>query len=69
MTMDGFVPVSKEDFEKLDIDSKLNILYDYIVAIGEEMGSFRKEKRWYKTLSFVAGFVGGFVASLTRRLL
>jgi len=77
--VNGFTPVKKEDFESLkDVSIKLNILYDYVVDLGtqikrtnEEISRVKegilKQNKWYKAISLMAGFVGGFVAGLTKR--
>ena len=73
--MDGFQVVSKKDFEAIeDTNTKLNILYGYIIDLGDnlkntnlEMEKLKKQTKWHKATSAVAGFIGGFFAGLTKR--
>ena len=75
--MDGFQVVSKEDFEAIeDTNAKLNILYGYIVDLGISLKStnlevdrIKRQAKWYKTISAMAGFVGGLIGGLARRIL
>ena len=67
--MGSFKPISREDFEAIeDINTKLNILYGYTIDLGKKLDAVTSQSKWYKTISFVAGIIGGFVAGLTRYL-
>ena len=74
--MDGFQVVSKEDFEAIeDTNAKLNILYGYIVDLGlslkktnAEVDSIKRQAKWYKAISAMAGFVGGLVGGFAKTI-
>lgn len=52
--MDG---ISRETFEQMDTDSKLNVLFDYLVPLNEKVENLnQKAVRW--------GAIGGIFATL-----
>ncbi|MDD4390202.1 MAG: hypothetical protein PHW03_05300 [Eubacteriales bacterium] len=51
--------ISKETFEKMDADSKLNVLFDYVHEI------YRKQRPIAdKLMTLLGGAIGGFIATL-----
>lgn len=64
--------ISKETFEQLDADSKLNVLFDLIVASNTTRQALDekldRKKRIDTTVSAFFGFVGGALAVLGQRI-
>ena len=60
--------ISKETFEGMDSDSKLNVLYDLAVDQHECTcrleSKFDKRQKYDLTIAGMMGFVGGFIAHL-----
>lgn len=54
--------ISRETFESMNTDSKLNILFDYTVEIHKKVKEFENRKRVDKAMSILGGAVGGFIA-------
>jgi hypothetical protein len=70
--MDG---ISRETFEQMNTDSKLNILFDFVVNIEKNATiargvtealaeSMRQRKKFDSATAAVMGFVGGVIAHL-----
>jgi len=66
--MDG---ISKETFEQMDADSKLNVLFDYAVtafetakALDEKVDDLNKKALKWGGVGGIAAAIAGYLASL-----
>jgi hypothetical protein len=60
--MPNGIQISKETFETFDVEGKLNTLFDLILGIDRRLERLEKRSLFNKSLAFVGGLVGGFVA-------
>ena len=58
--------ISRETFQGMDTDSKLDVLFDYSVAMCEDIKTLKKRKKFDTVFSGGMGFVGGFTAVLAK---
>ena len=58
--------ISKETFSGMETDSKLDVLFDYSVAMCEDIKTLKKRKKFDTVVSGGMGFVGGFTAVLAK---
>lgn len=60
--------ITRETFEQMDTDSKLNVLFDYIVSGRVKMEELNekldKKKRVDTTIAGISGMIGGIIAHL-----
>lgn len=69
MTEQGDKPaVTRESFNILPTESKLVILFDYIVELHKQVSELKSTKIRNTTYSTIAGFVGGAIAVFGTRL-
>ena len=61
--------ISKETFERMDIDSKLNTLFDITVSIDQRLQNLENRKLFNTTLSAFTGAIGGFLAIIAKWVL
>jgi len=63
--MDG---ISKETFEQMDVNSKLNVLFDYAeeaIQVAKDLDKKIEKRKKFDTVTAAAmGFLGGIVAHL-----
>lgn len=63
-------PISKEDFERGNVDQKLSVLYGYMVSTDEAVqkieGTLRNRKKADAAKTLIGGFIGGFAAMATK---
>uniref|UniRef100_A0A6H1ZRE6 Uncharacterized protein n=1 Tax=viral metagenome TaxID=1070528 RepID=A0A6H1ZRE6_9ZZZZ len=58
--------ISRETFQGMETDSKLGVLFDYSVAICEDIKTLKKRKKIDTVISGGMGFAGGFTAMLAK---
>ena len=58
--------VSRETFEGMGTDSKLDVLYDVAFDTHRRVMALEKRKKWDKVASITGGIIGGFVAVVTK---
>jgi hypothetical protein len=56
--------ISKETFKGMDIDSKLDVLFDYVQQSSLNIETLKKRPVLDKCFSFAGGVIGGFMAAL-----
>ena len=66
MTSNRIPGVSRESFESMATDSKLDILYDVAFDTHRRVMALEKRKRLDKIASITGGIIGGFVAVITK---
>lgn len=54
--------LSRETFDQAASKVKLGYLFDLSFDIRERVIRLENRKTWHKSLSFLGGFVGGFMA-------
>lgn len=71
--MNGEYEVSKETWEKLDVDEKLWMIFDTMnerhKVNNRRFRKLEKSKKFNSMLSAIGGFFGGAVAIVTKGLL
>jgi len=58
--------ISKETFTGFDTNSKLDVLFDYNVAMFRDIKSLKQRKKIDTVVSGSLGFLGGFTAVLAK---
>ena len=58
--------ISRETFQGMEWDSKLDVLFDYSVAMCEDIKVLKKRRKLDTMFSGGMGFVGGFTAVLAK---
>ena len=61
--------ISRETFCGMETDSKLDVLFDYSVAMGEDIKILKKRRKLDTVVSGGFGFFGGFSAMLAKFML
>jgi len=60
------VVITKDTFDGMDIDSKLNVLFDLSQDTHKQICALNARKRWDKALSIIGGVFGGFIAVVAK---
>ena len=58
--------ISRETFQGMETDSKLDVLFDYTLAMCDDIQALKKRKKIDTVISGGMGFVGGFTAMLAK---
>lgn len=58
--------ISRETFQGMDTDSKLDVLFDYNVMMCQDIQALKKRKKIDTIVSGGMGFLGGFTAVLAK---
>ena len=58
--------ISRETFQGMETDSKLDVLFDYSLTMCEDIQALKKRKKIDTVISGGMGFVGGFTAMLAK---
>jgi len=61
--------ISKETYKGMEVDSKLDVLFDYNVEIIGDIRALKKRKKIDTVVSGGLGFIGGFTAMLAKMVL
>lgn len=56
--------ITRETFEGMNTDSKLNVLFDYLVDSNQRLQILEKRKRFDTAFSGTMGVIGGFIAMI-----
>jgi hypothetical protein len=56
--------ITRETFEQMDTDSKLNVLFDYVVAAQKSCSQIAEETEKIKIQSVKWGSVGGVLSAI-----
>lgn len=60
--------ITKDTFKTMDVDSKLNVLFDYAHESRKDVMQLKKRPILDKACSFAGGVIGGALAYLGLRL-
>jgi len=60
--------ISRETYEGMEVESKLDVLFDYSVAMCDDIQALKKRKKIDTVFSGGMGFVGGFTAVLAKAM-
>ena len=58
--------ISRETFQGMETDSKLDVLFDYSLTMCEDIKVLKKRRKLDTMFSGGMGFVGGFTAVLAK---
>jgi len=58
--------ISKETFMGMETGSKLDVLFDYTLAMCEDIQALKRRKKLDTVFSGMMGFGGGFTAVLAK---
>jgi len=58
--------ISRETFQGMETGSKLDVLFDYTLAMCDDIQALKKRKKIDTVISGGMGFVGGFTAMLAK---
>lgn len=56
--------IEKATFDKMDVDSKLGVLFDYAQQNIEAIEELKQQKSFHKFCSTAGGVIGGVIAAL-----
>lgn len=56
--------ISKDTFKGMDVNSKLDVLFDYLHESCRHIKMLKKRPVLDKCLAFAGGVIGGFLAAL-----
>ena len=56
--------ISKDTFKQMNVESKLDVLFDYIQDSYHNIEQIKKRPIADKCIAFVGGIIGGFLAAL-----
>ena len=58
--------ISKETFSGMETNSKLDVLFDYTLAMCDDIQALKKRRKLDTVFSGGMGFIGGFSAMLAK---